>query len=119
MSQAAELQTVVEKSAWKASDFTARRQWARPFTPEMLDEIDGAIRDAAVRKIPYRDISPENFPLPNTAALLAAARAELDAAPAFTVLSGFPVERYGSDENVLAYCGVPASLGRIVRTNFG
>src|SRR3546814_18383726 len=78
----------------------------------MLDEIDGAIRDAAVRKIPYRDISPENFPLPKTAALLAEARAELDEGPGFTVLSGFPVERYGYEENVLAYCGVRSEARR-------
>src|SRR3546814_351272 len=79
----------------------------------MLDESDGAIRDAAARKIPYWDITPENFPLPKTASLLAEARAELDEGPGFTVLSGFPVERYGYDENVLAYCGVSAHLGQI------
>lgn len=107
------IEQVTESCAWRARDFTGRDQWAQPFTPAMLEEIDGALRRAVGAGMSYDALTRENFPLPLTESLLADARAELDEGAGFAVLSGFPVERYSYAQNQLVFCGVSAYLGAI------
>lgn len=80
----------------------------------MLAEIDGAMGRARARGLAYWDVTRADFPLPETAPLLAAAFEDLECGPGFAVLSGFPIGRYSYDESLLAYGGLAAHLGRIV-----
>jgi len=102
-----------DASVWRASDFPVARSWARPFTPAMLAEIDGAIRNAKRQGLGFERPGKADFPLPLTAPLLAATAKDLDAGAGFAVLSDFPVERYDYDDNRLAFAGLSAHFGRL------
>ena len=112
MAEAA-IDAVTESCAWTASDFAGREQWARPFTDTMIDEVDAAVRKAKEQGLSYWELTPATFELSETVPILDAARRDLDEGPGFAVLSGFPVDRYDYDENLLAYCGLCAYLGEI------
>lgn len=110
---------IVDASVWTAADFRVARQWARPFTATMLAEIDAALKRALDAGKRFHEVTRErDFPLPLTAPLLAQALASLEDGPGFAVLSGFPVERYSYDENVMAYAGLSTHLGRIVDQSY-
>lgn len=106
--------TILDAGVWRAADFPVVRSWARPFTPAMLAEIDGAIMHAKRLGLGFERLGKADFPLPLTAPLLAATAKELDAGPGFAVLSGFPVEGYDYDDNRLAFAGLSAHFGRLM-----
>ncbi len=56
----------------------ASRRWVRDFAPEMLQEIDAALRAVQRRGIAWHGVTRETFPLVHTATLLAEAAAELE-----------------------------------------
>lgn len=105
---------VHDPSAWLATDFARQRQWARPFSPEMLAEIDAAVAVARRRGLRFWEVTREEFPLPRTAPMIAEGLHELEEGTGFAVFSGFPVDRYGYDENLMAYALVSCHLGHIV-----
>src|SRR3546814_14618516 len=85
----------------------------------MIDEIGEAARDALGRGLSFWRVDRALYPLPRTAALLAQAHDDLDNGRGFTVLAGWPVERFNYEENRMAYALVAAHLGSIVVQNIG
>src|SRR3546814_4710129 len=85
----------------------------------MIDEIGEAARDALGRGLSFWRVGRALYPLPRTAALLARAHDDLDKGRGFTVLAGWPVERFNYEENRMAYALVAAHLGSIVVQNIG
>jgi hypothetical protein len=56
-------------------------------------------------------ISPETFPLPRLAPVLAGVQRDLLDGRGFAVLRGLPVERYAVEESAVAYLGIGSHLG--------
>ena len=56
-------------------------------------------------------ISPETFPLPRLAPVLARVKRDLLEGRGFAVLRGLPVERHTTEESAVAYLGVGSHLG--------
>lgn len=106
-----------DATVWTAADFPADRSWMKPFSPEMLEEIDAALRRAKARGVAPKDITPADFPLETTAPLLRAVHRDLECGPGFVVLSGFPADAYDHEDLVLAYSGLCRHLGRITLQN--
>src|SRR3546814_15788857 len=105
---------------WAGEDSPWPRSWARRLTTEMIDEIGEAARDALGRGLSFWRVDRALYPLPRTAALLAQAHDDLDNGRGFTVLAGWPVERFHSEENRMAYALVAAHLGsRVVQHSGG
>lgn len=105
---------VRDASVWSAADFAEPRAWVRPFTDEMVAEVDGAIEAAARAGLDFHSLTPETFPLPVTAPMLASALEDLESGPGFAVLGGFPTDRYDLDEQLLAFGGLSSHLGAVV-----
>jgi len=113
-----ELVAISGPSAWKSGDLGAARSWVRPLTPAMVAEIEDAVAAVKARGIPFNEITPADFPLPQTAGLLAATRDDLDTGRGFAVIGGFPVDRFDYADSLRAYGGLVSYLGRIVVQNY-
>lgn len=109
---------IEDESAWKGAEFTQPRSWVRQLTPGMIAEIDAALKAVKARGTPFRELTREAFPLEETAVLLEKAYRDLNEGRGFTVVGGFPVERYDYDDNLLAYSGLSSHFGRITVQNY-
>ncbi len=105
-------------SAWKTDDLGPARSWVRALSPRMTAEIEAAVRKVQGKGIPFDAITRADFPLPETAELLAAAHDDLNAGRGFAVIGGFPADRFSNAESLLAYGGIAAYLGRVVVQNY-
>lgn len=115
---ARELTEVKGSSAWKSRDLGAARGWVRSLTPRMAAEIEAAVRAVKAAGIPFNEIARADFPLQETADLLAESYDDLNAGRGFAVIGGFPADRFGYEDSMLAYGGLAAYLGRIVVQNY-
>ncbi len=102
---------------WHGRDMADSMRWIRDLTPEIIDEIDGALRAAQRRGLAWHEITRETFPLPRAAALLADAAEELENGSGMTMLRGLPVAHYSEDELRTIWFGLGAALGRPVFQN--
>ncbi len=108
-----------DASVWVRADLPATpRAWVHRLDVAQLAEIDAAIRKVEASGLPFERIAPEDFPLPLTAPLLAAARADLETGRGFSVLAGLPVRSYTYAQNVLACAGLSAHIGRITDQSY-
>lgn len=107
-----------DRSVWTPDDFPQPRSWVRTLSPAQIAEIDTAI--AAVKRagLAFDRIRRTDFPLPLAAGLLQDCSDELALGRGFTVIGGFPVERYSYEDNLIAYAGISAHLGRIVDQSY-
>jgi hypothetical protein len=111
--QAVAGRAIDDATVWGRDDFPDDRSWVRPLPAGLLADIDAALPALRARRLDPRDITAADFPLPSSAAFLAAIDRAIEAGPGFALLSGFPIDRYGYDDIVLAYCGVMAHFGQI------
>ena len=107
-----------EESAWRASDFDGTRSWVRSLTAAMVAEVEDAMRPLLGRRVPLSDIRKSDFPLKETAVLLSAAHDDLNTGRGFTVIGGWPVDRFTEEENRVAYAGLSSHFGEIVVQNY-
>ena len=113
-----EIRKIEEPNVWDGSSHADRQDYVQILTDEMVDEIDGALRAVMTKALPPHEIGKEHFPLAKSAELLEAIYQELENGRGFAVLSGWPVEHYGYEENVTAFCGIAAHIGEIVVQNY-
>lgn len=116
--QATTHRPIREANVWTARDLGASRNWTYELTAAAIDEIECAMRAALASGKPPERLSKADFPLPETARLLAAVHRDLEDGRGFAVVSGWPVERFGYAENVAAFCGVSAHFGCIKVQNY-
>ena len=110
--------TIEDASAWKGADYKQPRAWVHRLTPAMIAEVETALATVKAKGTPFREITRADFPLDQTAGLLAKAYRDLNEGQGFTVVAGFPVERYDYDDNLLAYSGMASHFGKIVVQNY-
>ena len=103
---------VTDTSVWRAADFPDDRTWVRPIPDTLVDEIDAGLPGLKALNRHPSEIRPEDFPLPRSAEFLAEIDHAIEIGPGFSLMSGFPVERYDYDDTALAYCGLAAHFGR-------
>lgn len=113
-----DIQIIDDPAAWKSSDFDTPRSWVRTLTSAMIDDVESAMRGVMNADIPLRKIRREQFPLSVAAELVATAHADLNEGRGFTVIGGWPVERFSDAENRVAYAGLAAHMGEIVVQNY-
>jgi len=98
-------------AAWRGAQLAQQSDWIHHFTVDDLAEIDAAVaaHEAAGRNM--GDITPETFQLPTLAPKLGRLLEDVLHGRGFTVLRGFPVERYSIEQAATAYLGIGAHLG--------
>ena len=92
---------IKDATVWTGADYPDDRSWVFALDSEMRGEIDRCMRIAMARGIAPKDITPEDFPLERTAAVLSEVYRGVECGPGFAMLSGFPVDGYSEDEITL------------------
>ncbi len=110
-------QPVQDASVWGRDDYPDDRSWVRPIPDVLVDEIDRALPALRAANLHPRDIRTNDFPLPKSAEFVQAVARDVDQAPGFTLLSGFPTERYDYADTALSYTGLMAHFGNIAIQN--
>lgn len=102
---------------WYGRDIAASDRWVRTLEPAHVVELEAALAAVEKKGIGWRDITPEDFPLPGVAALIEDIRAELEDGSGMMKLSGLPVGRYSEDQLQKLYMGLGCNVGRPVYQN--
>lgn len=97
--------------AWHGQDLATSTDWIRRLTPAALDELDAALRAIQARRLPWREITRDAFPLPTLSQMLAEARDALEHGRGLALLRGLPVGRYREDELRQLFWGLGTHLG--------
>ncbi|MBV1796238.1 TauD/TfdA family dioxygenase [Siccirubricoccus sp. G192] len=98
-------------SAWTGAEMARSTEWLHQLSPTELAELDAAIRAHTASGRAMGEITAESFRLPTLGPRLAGILHDLLHGRGFTVLRGFPVERYSTEEAAIAYLGIGAHFG--------
>ena len=107
-----------EPSVWLADDFPTTRAWVRALPDECVEEIVSSVADATRRGKTFDQITREDFPLPRTAQLLRGVFEDLENGRGFSVIGGFPVDRFTYEESLVGYAGLCTHLGQLVDQSY-
>jgi hypothetical protein len=107
-----------DPSVWHAADFPATRAWVRELPPESVEEIVASVAGAVRRGKTFDQVTREDFPLPKTAQLLRDVFGDLENGRGFSVVGGFPVDRFSYDEALIGYAGLSTHLGTLVDQSY-
>lgn len=108
---------ISDASAWRASDFVNDHSWTVTWPSEALEELHGAVTQAAQNGRTAATITREDFPLSAVAEFLAAIREEVEFGRGFVLLRGIPMERYDDEMAGLLFRGIGCHIGNVVTQN--
>ena len=94
-----------DATVWQASDFPDDRRYVLALDAQMAAEIVAQARRGLADGLTPDTVTSENFALPLCAAVLARAYTQVEHAPGFSLVSGFPVTQLKEPELRLAYAG--------------
>jgi hypothetical protein len=103
------------RSVWTGAELDAAGDWIFTLNDAQRAEIDAALN--RVRAKPLFNFTREDFPLPQTAAVLATISAELEDGRGCARLRGLPVERYSEDDLRQIFWGIGLHLGTAIYQN--
>ena len=98
-------------AAWRGQDLARTTDWIWPLSDADRAELDAALQGVTRRRLAWRDIRKEDFPLPGYSRTLAAVQHELEDGRGVVLLRGIPVDRYTEDELRALYFGLGRHLG--------
>ena len=102
-------QPITGPVAWRGEDFASRDDWIIPLPEGAALEIETAL--GAVAGLAWRDITRDDFPLPEFSKTLSNLAHELEHGRGFVRLRGLPVENYGEDDLRKIFWGIGTHLG--------
>ena len=106
-------------AAWRGADIREDTSWRHPIDGRALAEIDAALAGVAQRGLDWRDITRDNFPLPELSGFLADIADALESGPGVVRFTGIPVDRYSEDQLRRLYFGIACHIGTPVAQNGG
>ncbi len=111
-------QLIDDPSVWYAKDFGKARSWVHELPSVSVDELEQSVRRVVANGKTFVDVTTANFPLPKTAGILREVFGELENGRGFSVIGGFPVDRFTYDEGLIGYAGLSAHLGTLVDQSY-
>ncbi len=108
---------VIDPAGWAPADVANVEDWAYVLDDRQIGELIDSVRATLRNKLSLVTLRREDFPLPTLAAVLADMRMELLDGRGMVMLRGFPVTQLSREEQVAAYLGLGAHLGRLVTQN--
>ncbi|MGE3969682.1 MAG: TauD/TfdA family dioxygenase [Dongiaceae bacterium] len=99
---------------WTGAELANRAEWRIPLTRDMLAEIDAALATVRRRGLGWDAMRREDFPLEETARLLARVADALEDGCGVVKLSGLPVGDYDEPDIRRLWYGLALHLGRPV-----
>src|SRR5579872_7282501 len=98
--------------AWYGPDMLRRKdEWITILSPDEISELETAGKYAATTGKKLEEITSEDFPLPTLAPKLLKMREELTTGRGFSLLRGFPAEKYSEPEASIIFYGLGTHLG--------
>ena len=114
---AAPMVAVVDPAAWEPRDVVNVADWAYVLNDHEVQELIDAARKLFHNKVSLVSIRKEDFPLETLAPVLADMRRELLDGRGMVMIRRFPVTELSRSEQVAAYLGLGAHLGKLVTQN--
>lgn len=108
---------VLDRSAWRGSEFAGDDSWVHHLTADELGELDNALESVTRANLPALEFTREAFALPTLGARLAGVLDELENGRGFALLRGIPVERYDEQSLYRLYWGIAVHLGDLISQN--
>jgi hypothetical protein len=96
---------------WTGDELAGADDWRFRLTPPMLVEIDAAVAGVKRRGIAWEAMRREDFPLPQTAGLLADISRMLEEGRGLAKVTGLAVERYDEADLRCIWYGIGLYLG--------
>lgn len=96
---------------WTGDELAEAQDWRFRLTPPMLAEIDAALAAVKRRGIGWEAMRREDFPLSQTADLLAEVSRTLEEGRGLAKVTGLPVERYDEEDLRRIWYGIGLHLG--------
>ncbi|OBZ83529.1 hypothetical protein A0J61_08422 [Choanephora cucurbitarum] len=99
---------------WKGSDYEGKEsEWVYELTKEELQEIDNAVHKFEDTEKPFSEISKDTFPLPYFGPKVKElVEEEVVDGRGFIVIRGINPDKYTRAQNIIAYTGVSAYVGK-------
>lgn len=107
-----------DPSVWMAADFPVTRAWVRQLSDDSIEEIVDTVRRVSKAGKTFEQVTRQDFPLPKTAELLRGTFDDLENGRGFSVIAGFPVDRFTYEEALIGYAGVSSHLGTLVDQSY-
>ena len=104
-------QPITDASAWYGANFATDRSWEYPLDRGHVAELESALAGVKSRGLALAQIGPEDFPLPNLAAMLRALGDQLQNGRGFGLLRGFPTEGFDVEDLSMMYYGLCRHIG--------
>ena len=99
---------------WKGSDFEGKEsEWVYQLSEQELQEIDKAVHDFEATERPFSEIQKETFSLPSFGAKIKQLTEEnVVDGRGFIVIRGLNPDNYTRAQNIIAYTGISAYVGK-------
>ncbi len=110
-------QPITGPAAWRGAELTASGEWLRLLTPGEIEDIDAARDAVRKRRIPWQEMTRDDFRLSTFAKTLRDVAHALEHGRGVLRLRGLPVERYSEDDLRTIFWGIGSHLGTAVYQN--
>ena len=110
-------QRIEDATAWVGVDFPNRESFARALSPAMVDELIDCAQQLSARGGDPWQLTASACALPRTQPLIDALYRDVEVAPGFGLLTGFPVDVLDEEALRFAYCAFCSHMGHISMQN--
>ena len=110
-------QPICDNSAWTTETFVNDHTWVYQLTQQDIDDVHQAVLIAKSTGKLIRQLTSNDFPLPNFMNVLTDFKNELENGRGFVLLRGLPIEIYDDHEIDIIYYGIGLYLGQPVTQN--
>jgi hypothetical protein len=99
---------------WKGSDYEGKEsEWVYQLTEQELKEIDDSVHNFEATEKHFSEISKDTFPLPTFGAKIKKLTEEnVVDGRGFIVIRGLNPDKYTRAQNIIAYTGISAHVGK-------
>ena len=108
---------ITGRAMWYGADLDRIGDWIRTLAPDHLAEIDAALQGVKRRGLPVHGFGRDDFPLPQTAALLTEISNELEDGRGMVRLRGIDPAGYTEDDLRVIFWGIGRHLGTAIYQN--
>ncbi len=105
------MRPIAGPAAWHGRELAASPAWVRQIPAVARDELHAALGLVQRRGLTWRDITRDDFPLPEFSGMLADVSRELEEGRGVVLMRGIPVDRYAEDELRQLFWGIGTHLG--------
>jgi hypothetical protein len=111
------IEIIEDNAAWKGLDIKDDPRWQYSLEESDLDEIGEALRHCKEKKLNFRSVHADHFPLDVVKSKNVKNASELEDGCGFVRLRGLPVDRWPREDLELVWMGLACHLGQPVFQN--